>query len=84
MKEAEKGFIIVSSRTIREGIIVRRLNGLVLFRFVEGGGIQIPEARVFTTKEEAQRQVNDYLTIHPPKKPSQRVGRFVGNAWCPL
>lgn len=84
MKEAEKGYIIVSGRTIREGTIVRRVCGRVVFRFEEGGGIQIPEERVYTEREEAQRLVDACLAIHPPKRTNRRSGYFVGNAWCPL
>lgn len=47
-------YFIESSRFIREGKLIRRSGDAFLFRFVEGGGIQISSHRLFPTEEAAQ------------------------------
>lgn len=47
-------YFIESRRYIREGKLLRRKGDLFLFRFVEGGGIQISGSRLYPTEEAAQ------------------------------
>lgn len=47
-------YFIESNRYIREGKLLRRTGDQFLFRFLEGGGIQIPVSRLYPTEEAAQ------------------------------
>lgn len=51
-------YLIESRRYIREGKIIRHTGDLYLFRFIEGGGIQISGSRLFPSEEAAQAEMD--------------------------
>lgn len=57
-------YFIESRRFIREGKLIRRSGDAFLFRFVEGGGIQINSSRLFPSEEAAQAAL-DRSRAHP-------------------
>lgn len=61
-------YFIESRRFIREGKILRRSGDLYLFRFIEGGGTQIKEARLFPTEEAAQAALDLRRTRDPRRE----------------
>lgn len=56
-KAGDKAYIVESNRTIRECKIVRASGNLFIIRFLDGGGIQLPAHRLFTTKEAAEDSI---------------------------
>lgn len=55
-KPGDKAFIIESKRLIREVEIVKFSGGLYTLRFTDsGGGIKLRENRLFSTREEAEK-----------------------------
>lgn len=75
----EQAWLVVSGWRIREGTVLRREGGLALFRFKEGGGIRIPESRLYASLQEAQAGVRSTRRVRGP----WRAGHFQGNAWIP-
>lgn len=58
MKQGDTAFLVESSRFVREVTVVRNSNGLCLIRFKDtGGGIQVRENRLFSSKEEAEQTI---------------------------
>ncbi|MDD2979124.1 MAG: hypothetical protein PHN80_04055 [Hespellia sp.] len=66
-KAGETAYILESNRIVREVTIARASGGMYLIRFVDGGGIQVKEHRLYKTKEEAESNI-------PGFKP-ERTGR---------
>ena len=56
-KAGDNAYIVESNRIIRECTIVRASGNLYIIRFENGGGIQVPRHRIFTSKEEAEDSV---------------------------
>lgn len=57
-KVGEVAYIIESNRYIREGKILRCSGGMYLFRFIEGGGIQVKQHRLFASEKAAQAELD--------------------------
>ena len=47
-------FFIESNRIIRKATVVRRNGDFYILRFDGGGGIQLREGRIFSTREQAE------------------------------
>lgn len=56
-KVGDTAFLVESNRFIREGTIIRVSGDLYMFRFKEGGGIQVKGHRLYPTKEEAEQAI---------------------------
>lgn len=82
--EAQKGYIIESNRVIREGTITEQRNGLVLFRFENGGAIRLPYGRIYSSEEKAKAALQAHRKSCRPESLMPKRGRFCGNAWIPF
>lgn len=58
IKVGDIGYLIESNRYIREGKILKVSGGLYMFRFIEGGAIQVKEHRLFPSEEAAQAEID--------------------------
>lgn len=57
-KVGDTAFIVESGRAIREVQIMRCTGGLFLIKFTDtGGGIQVKEHRLFSTREAAENSL---------------------------
>lgn len=56
-KAGDEVYIIESNRFVRQGTIVTCTGGIYLFKY-PGGGIRVKENRLFTSKEEAQEEID--------------------------
>ena len=56
-KVGDTVYLIESNRLIRECTVKKVSGNLYVVRFVNGGGIQVKEHRLFATQEEAERSL---------------------------
>ncbi len=66
-KPGDHAFILESNRIVCEVTVVRCNAGMYLFRFQNGGGIQLKEHRLFETEEDAKASI--------PYKPEPKRSR---------
>ena len=66
-KPGDHAFILESNRIVCEVTVVRCNAGMYLFRFQNGGGIQLKEHRVVETEEDAKASI--------PYKPEPKRSR---------
>lgn len=64
-KTGDTAYIVESNRFVRQGTIVSCTGGIYLFKY-PGGGIRVKENRLFSSKEEAQKEIEKY---RPKPKP---------------
>lgn len=64
MKQGDTAWIIENNRTVRECKIVRINGNLVIIRFTDGCGTQLPLNRLYETQEDAYEELsyNDTLS----------------------
>ena len=64
MKQGDTAWIIENNRTVRECKIVRINGNLVIIRFTDGCGTQLPLKRLYETQEDAYEELsyNDTLS----------------------
>lgn len=64
MKQGDTACIIENNRTVRECKIVRINGNLVIIRFTDGCGTQLPLKRLYETQEDAYEELsyNDTLS----------------------
>lgn len=64
MKQGDTAWIIENNRTVRECKIVRINGNLVIIRFTNGCGTQLPLKRLYETQEDAYEELsyNDTLS----------------------
>ena len=59
-KRGDIAYILESDRFIREGKIENCSGGLFLFKFTEGGAIQVKEHRLYPTEEAVQAVLDSH------------------------
>lgn len=64
MKQGDTAWIIENNRTVRECKIVRINGNLMIIRFTDGCGTQLPLKRLYETQEDAYEELsyNDTLS----------------------
>ena len=64
MKQGDTAWIIENNRTVRECKIIRINGNLVIIRFTDGCGTQLPLKRLYETQEDAYEELsyNDTLS----------------------
>ena len=64
MKQGDTAWIIENNRTVRECKIVRINGNLVIIRFTDGCGTQLPLKRLYETQQDAYEELsyNDTLS----------------------
>ena len=63
MKQGDVAWIIENNRTVRECKIVRISGSLVIIRFTDGRGIQLPVKRLYETQEDAYKELSHNDTL---------------------
>lgn len=58
MKQGDTAWIIENNRTVRECKIVRINGNLVIIRFTDGCGTQLPLKRLYETQEDAYEELS--------------------------
>ena len=63
MKQGNTAWIIENNRTVRECKIVRINGNLVIIRFTDGCGTQLPLKRLYETQEDAYEELSHNDTL---------------------
>lgn len=63
MKQGDVAWIIENNRTVRGCKIVRISGNLVIIRFTDGCGTQLPLKRLYETQEEAYEELSHNDTL---------------------
>ena len=63
MKQGDVAWIIENNRTVRECKIVRINGNLVIIRFTDGCGTQLPLKRLYETQEDAYKELSHNDTL---------------------
>lgn len=63
MKQSDTAWIIENNRTVRECKIVRINGNLVIIRFTDGCGTQLPLKRLYETQEDAYEELSHNDTL---------------------
>lgn len=63
MKQGDVAWIIENNRTVRECKIVRINGNLVIIRFTDGCGTQLPLKRLYETQEDAYEELSHNDTL---------------------
>ena len=63
MKQGDTAWIIENNRTVRECKIIRINGNLVIIRFTDGCGIQLPLKRLHETQEDAYEELSHNDTL---------------------
>lgn len=63
MKQGDTAWIIENNRTVRECKIVRINGNLVIIRFTDGCGTQLPLKRLYETQEDAYEELSHNDTL---------------------
>ena len=63
MKQGDTAWIIENNRTVRECKIVRINGNLVIIRFTDGCGTQLPLKRLYSTQEDAYEELSHNDTL---------------------
>ena len=63
MKQGDTAWIIENNRTVRECKIVRISGNLVIIRFADGCGTQLPLKRLYETQEDAYEELSHNDTL---------------------
>ena len=68
-KIGDTAYIILNNKNITE-VTISKINGnLYIVRFNNGGGIQVPKGRLFSTRELAEEYIKNHTV--QPNQPSQ-------------
>lgn len=63
MKQGDTVWVIENNRTVRECKIVRINGNLVIIRFTDGCGTQLPLKRLYETQEDAYKELSNNDTL---------------------
>ena len=63
MKQGDTAWIIENNKTVRGCKIVRINGNLVIIRFTDGCGIQLPLKRLYETQEDAYEELSNNDTL---------------------
>lgn len=63
MKQGDTVWVIENNRTVRECKIVRINGNLVIIRFTDGCGTQLPLKRLYETQEDAYEELSHNDTL---------------------
>lgn len=63
MKQGDTAWIIENNRTVRECKIIRINGNLVIIRFTDGCGTQLPLKRLYETQEDAYKELSHNGTL---------------------
>lgn len=63
MKQGDTAWVIENNRTVRECKIVRINGNLVIIRFIDGSGTQLPLKRLYETQEDAYEELSHNDTL---------------------
>ena len=63
MKQGDVAWIIENNRTVRECKIIRINGNLVIIRFTDGCGTQLPLKRLYETQEDAYEELSHNDTL---------------------
>ena len=73
IKVGDTAYIVESNRYVREVEIRRCSGGMFMVRFTDtGGGIQVKAHRLFATREEAEKSIEESVEMVVQRNPYKR------------